>query len=463
MSALRLLAGESLDPDGPLHRWATPGLRRLGWEAWTLPTTEAVHLLGPSGYLSFVLQVVEQLRPHALLVNPPYDYLTADACHRIRGLGTRIIGLGLDDPLFEKVWGEAAWADLRDRLDVWATTALDGPTVAAGARSVLWTPCRESAVIDDPGAPGHQVVLLGRHTPERESLARRLAAAGLEMACYGSGWASGPVTRRSRLGLIRRAGVVITPCEGSSRLPDVMIDAALVGARQIIEEHDGLARYLPEANRPATYGSEDECVTRLTSGEPLPVWDDPPDWSTAWSELCGGLAFAEQPERTRSPALEQMYSSLAHVYEARGWLVAALACLDAWQHSAPDDWGPTFARARCVHAMRGWAEAARLAGEASAALEGHAPAAVTDVEAFMRARGPARGAGLSAALDPRVDMDALRMHALARNEHVDIAMDEVRAMSPAHRAAVHAAMLPDFSSQELVELARALGAKQDTE
>jgi hypothetical protein len=456
MSVKRLLATETLDPNGSLPRWITPGVRRLGWEAWTLPTHEAVQMLGPSVYASMVVQIVEQLRPHVLLVCPPYDYLSPDSCRQIRALGTRIIGLTFDDPLFEKIWGKAAWTDLRERFDLWATTTVNGPTIEAGAKPVLWVMAPESVEIDDPAAPAHEAVLIGRCTPEREAVAQAVASAGVHIACYGPGWANGPVTRPSMLGLMRRAKVVITPCNGTNAVKGAMVEAALVGSRQIIEYSHSLEQYILSQKRPATYRTPKECVERLLSDKPLPEWSDVPSWDTEWPKLIADMMLAEQPERSRSTALEQLYASLAHTYERHNYTLAAMGCLNTWANAAPNDWGPKFALARCARNSGQWAKAIELTREIEQALEEHIPAAATNLRSFIPEGVQGKGLGNSGAVDSRLEIVAIRLHSLLMDNQLDVALEEVDAMSGACRAAVRATMIFDHDIPDAAELAKAL-------
>lgn len=106
MYAPRLLVTETLSPNSPLSQWISSAIQRLGWKTWILPTFEAVRMFGTFTYASMVVKIVNELRPHVLLVNPPYDHLHAEACRKIRKFGTRIIGLAFDVPSFQGIWGE---------------------------------------------------------------------------------------------------------------------------------------------------------------------------------------------------------------------------------------------------------------------------------------------------------------------------------------------------------------------
>ncbi len=403
-----------------------------------------------------VIQIVKQLRPHVLLVLPPYDHLNLETCKTIRSLGTRIIGLSIDDPKFENLWDETAWTDLRGRFDLWATTAVDGPTIRAGAKPVLWVMAAESVKIIDPTAPGYDAVLLGAYSLEREATAHAVASTGINIACFGRGWAAGTVTRPSMLGLMSKAKVVITPSDGVNATKIPMIEAALLGARQIIEYSDGLERYFSGNNPPATYGTPQECAERLSSGAPLPEWTDIPGWNTEWPKLLADIPLSEQPERASSPALEQLYASLAHMYEQRGHLLAAIAYLDAWKRIARDGWGATFALARCGYRMGSWAKAAKLAKETEDCLHEKIPAAASNIRFFAPQNYQGKGLGYSGAFDFTLEMTAIRLYSLLMDNKLEEALEEVHGMSSVRRSAVRAAMLLDWNDADSAELSKAL-------
>ena len=95
----RLLITETCDPDGAMWRWLSPDVSALGWQVRRLPSQEAVRHLGVAGLQRLVVSTCEQLRPHVLLVHPPYDHLGVSCTDAIRRLGTRVVGFGFDDPI----------------------------------------------------------------------------------------------------------------------------------------------------------------------------------------------------------------------------------------------------------------------------------------------------------------------------------------------------------------------------
>ena len=456
MTPKRLIATETLDPNGALPKWITPAVRRLGWEAWPLPAQEAVHQFGPSCYADMVVAVIEQLRPHILLINPPYDYLGPTACQRIRELGTRIVGLVLDGDRYESIWDSAIWKDFHSHLDLWATTAVSGPAIASGAKSVPWTLAPESVAIDDPAAPSYDAVLIGHHTPQREEMARSVENAGIQIACFGAGWANGPVTRPSMLGLMRRAKVVITPNDGGTIAIARMVEAALVGACQVVEYRQDIERYFTDQDRPAIYRTADECIHLLTSRTSLHCYQSVPNWETLWPELIADLQLSSQEPRTKSTTLVSIYAALAHSYEQQGRILATRACLEAWNILAPEQWGVKFGLARCAHNMKYWQEAIAFCKEAEEYMKGHLSEATRNLQAFFPASGLGKGLGNSGAVDPRVELTAIRLHALVMNNQLETALSEIQTMSPTRKSTLKATIYADDDNPDIIELIQAL-------
>ena len=459
MPTKRLLVAETIDPSSRLPQWVTPAIRRIGWESWTLPTLEAVRMYGNSTYASMVVEIVDELRPHVLLVNPPYDHLHMEACRQIRDRGVRIIGLAFDDPRFQDTWGEREFADLSARFDLWATTAVEGPTVTAGAKPVLWAMAPESVNIDDPQAPAYEVVMIGSYTEERQLVARTVAKSGFKIACFGHGWAAGSISRPSRLGLMRRAKYVIVPSDGADFAPVYMTEAALLGAHQIVELVPGLERYWPEFDGPATYVTAEECVQRLTQEEPLKMWTKVPTWDELWPELIDSLSLAVQPECTRSPTLEFLYASLARLYGKGGRLRAATACLLAWAEANPGDPGPKVQLARYASVAHNWEDTVRLTAEAEQALRPY----VTQAVANQRVCSIDPRTGAIDALDPSLELVALRLHALLKTDKIDEVLEEVKKMPRARRRALLAIIQPELGNTDFSDFLTALTVEDESD
>ena len=440
----RALVSETLDPDGALCRWLSPDVRRLGWRVFRLPTQEAIHLLGPAAYAKAAVRAVQELRPHVLLVHPPYDHLPVAECAEIRAAGTRIVGLGFDDPLFAAGWDDAAFADFHARFDRWATTSLEGPTVAAGARPVRWALSPEAVVADDPDAPSHEVVMVGRRLPPRDRVVAALEAAGLEVGAYGAGWPRGPVTRARMLGLMRRASVVVTPNDGTAMIKARLLEAAFVGARQIVEYSPDLAAHFPDpAHRPQTWSTPEQCVTaaqskpRAIPAEALSTLR----WTARWPELLDGLTFEDQPERTGSPALATLLAAIAHVAEPQGRLAAAEAAYGCWAEHDSARAGALAGLTRCAHADGRYGEAAEHAAQALA--QARVAPATASLSAWVPSHGQGAGLGRSGGLDPTVELEALRLHSLLQLGRGEEATALARALPSPRRAVVASLLAPE--------------------
>jgi len=453
---LRLLASETLEPGGLLTGCITPAVQRLGWKTWTLPTVDSVRLLGATTYATTVVEIVRELRPHVLFVNPPYDYLHPEACRRIREYGTKIIGYGFDDPLFDTSWGETEFADLRSRFDLWLTTSMNGRTVAAGAIPMLWAMAPESVAVDDPCAPCFDVVLLGRYTEQRVKTADAIARAGFRIGCFGYGWYSGAVTRASRLGLMRRARFVVISSDGPDYAPVCMTEAALLGVRQIVESVPGMERYWSPDDAPATYANTEECVEWLKNEEAVPRWTNIASWEKQWPEIVSRLSLVEQPECTRSPALEALYASLSRYLVQSGYSSSAVACLERWIEASSECPEPYSRMAALAFDLRRWPEVITYAAKAQRLLQSLVAPAVYN----LTSRFPdVHNSDLildSTILDPVAGLVGLRFYALLKSGKVDDALEEIGKMTGRQRRAVSANIVPDFSSAEFQELMDAL-------
>ena len=436
--SFRALISETIDPDGALCGWLSPDVRGLGWRVWRLPTQEAVHVLGPSELANLTIDVVRDLRPHVVLVHPPYDHLPPSTCAAIRALGARLVGLGFDDPLFD--WDEAAFTDLRARFDLWATTTLRGRTAQAGAVPIRWALAPEHVADDDPAAPLHEVLLVGRRTPQREAVVAAIEAAGLDLGVYGAGWPNGAVPRARMLGMLRRARVVVTPSDGVDMLKARFLEAAMVGARQVVEWASDLDAYFPEGGGPPTWRTPEECAALCrTAVAPCDVAAH--TWTARWPELVAHLQLADLPARAgRSPTLERLYATLAHGFEARGNDRAARAFFHEWRHASGSAAGALAGLARCAYRADDPA-AATLAAEALERTE-VAPA-TRDHTMWIPAHTQGAGLGQTGALDPTVELEAVRLMALVESGGIAEATSLASALPARRRRAVAAALSPD--------------------
>lgn len=454
----RALLSETIDPDGALPHWMSPDVARCGWDVHRLPTQEAIHLLGPGAYADLVVDVVTELRPHVLVVHPPVDFLSGSACAAIRATGTRLVGLGFDDALYASAWSDregAGFRDLAARFDVWATTAMAGPTVDAGALPVRWALSPECVADNDPGAPAHDVVLVGRWTAERAALIAALDDAGIAVAAYGQGWPSGPVSRARMLGLWRKARCVLTPSDGRDMLKGRFLEAAFVGASQLIEACSDLPFYFREQGTAVGFRGAAECVARAR-GAPTP----PPElgayrWTRRWPELMTHVpASPLDAGPGSSRTLARLFTTLGHAAEARGSLALAAACFAAWSGERPDDPAARLACARVAFTQERHANV--LAALALLASDVGSPAAVDGLDAFAPAHGQGTGLGLSGALDPWLESTALQLASHLALGQPSAALELAR-RQPTHRLAALRELLARDDTPEHAALWSALG------
>ena len=432
----RVLLTETLDPNGALCRWMSPDIQRLGWHVTRLPTQEAIHCLGPEAYPETVLQIVRELRPHVLLVHPPYDHLPPLICRQIRALGTRIVALAFDDPLFAAQWGEDTYADFRERFDRWASTLLSGPSIEAGALPLRWAMSREAVAADAPSATSHEVLLVGRRNDSRAAVIQAVTEAGYEVGVYGAGWPNGSIDRAQMLGLLRRASVVITPNDGTGMIKARLLETALVGAAQVVEHSPDLPAYFPET-LPPVWQSPAECVAAIPHARPIAISDV--DWGHRWEELLSGLHLAEDLpiSVSQSGTLRRLLLTLAHQLEQRGkWAAAAAFFAEAHNERG---------LARIAHAEERWEAALR---HALHALE-QVPAwpAVHCLHAFVPAHGQGTGLGRTGALDPSLELEAIALNARLRLGQLEACEQYLTQLPQRRRRALATILQPDHKPE----------------
>ncbi len=464
LDTLRVLVTEPVDPSRVGYKWLTPALRALECDAMPMPTLAAVQLLGPGGYRSMLRRVVEEWLPHVLLIRPPLDFLDAQTSNAIRNLGTQIVGLtrpaGIHPP-----WSDLQFEDLRSRLDAWLTPEPHRAALRAGARLVRWAAAPASVeTVEDPAAPQFQVAIVAPATEERAALARALAAeVGLKVGCFGPGWAAGPLTHQSRIGLLRRAAVVVTFTERIGLIDSTFFEAAQLGKLQVVEWCADLARYVPTGGNLATFVTSHDCMTRLRGWQSLPLWTAVPPLREVWASWVEGLERPDLPDRQSSPALAQLYASLTHVYEARNLLLQAISCAESWAIMAPDDPDPHVARARCHAARAEWRAALQATNGLRSRLRGTVPVASSDQHAFLRPAWTGTALGKSRAVDPTVDLSVLRLTAFVALDQVAAALHDVSGMTVRHRAAVAQAYETLWSNPDSVRVYEALSSNEPVE
>ncbi|MEO1268467.1 MAG: glycosyltransferase [Myxococcota bacterium] len=282
---MRILLSETVDPDGAMCRWMSPDLESLGHQVVVVPTQEAIHRLGVSGYQLLLMELTERWQPDLIVVHPPYDYLNQQTCAQLRRGGARLVTFAFDDDIFLDDWRSlAVWDTLVEALGQMADLVLTTSTRAATAggetvRSIRWA--MSPPTYPQPGPEPLQpapVVLVGRAYARRVALVRRLAAAHLPVWVRGHGWehqkalgatvnAGGGVDTDTMWALYRRAGVVLTTGGWEGRhVPMVkvrVLETALAGACQVVAWSPDLERYFTPDEVPS-YRTEEALIAHLS-------------------------------------------------------------------------------------------------------------------------------------------------------------------------------------------------------
>lgn len=449
MAGIIVLASESWNPNSVFFQWLSPAFRTAGGAVASLPAVEAVHLLGPELYRQTLLRIVAELQPQVLLTLPPLDFLDAPCSEAIQASGTRLIAW-LDGSCLD--WSAERLDDLRRRHDRIVTPV---PALAARMPDTLlvpWTLTPESVSVRGPDVPRADVALIAPRTPEREALAMALAAKRHHIVCAGEGWAVGRVTRPQRLGLMKSARLTLT----FEDQPLQLVEAALLGAPQLVRPGPMVAPYLQGEGAPATFSTAEECLERLADPSPPGPWRGAPSWPETMHRLVEGLCLsAVPPAPHRSPTLEQLQAAVAHCLEHRGLIDAARAGFSAWHALNPEAMGPLAGVARTALAVEDYASAAQAAADALARCP-KPPPAVSNLMAFLPCDSAGRGLGLSGAVDSRLELVALRLKALVEGKRFFEALEEARALPVADRKAVRNAFIPSLGNSESLLMERLL-------
>ncbi|MEM6448017.1 MAG: hypothetical protein AAF704_15850 [Cyanobacteria bacterium P01_D01_bin.123] len=458
MTSWRVLVSEPLDPTRLGYRWLTPTLRQLGHDALPLPVLAAVELLGHSGFHSMLYTLVEQWRPEMLLVCPPLDFMSPALCRDLRTLGTRIVAVTRPTE-FTPVWGEAEFTDLRTRFDRWLVVDPDPAAISAGAQSARWLAARSIVdSVDDAQAPELQVAVVAPATMERAALAQRINnELGLRVGCFGPGWQAGNLTRPSRIGLLRRANIVLTFTEKMSLSETTFFDAALLGKVQLVEHCTDLSRYVPVTCGPTTFDRSDVCLELLSDLESLSEWSDLPPCEQIWSEWIADLSPGCEGAHDRAPhALVWLYTSIANLYASRQLILQALACAEAWALVAPNDpWLRVF-RTRCLTTLKQWGQVLEASTGLVAELAVHVAETARARPIIVQPSWMANALGQSRAIDPIVDVVLMRLQALVQLGRGEDAKAEIRGMSDKLKRTVAALWVPDLGNSISAEVHRAL-------
>ncbi len=451
MKSLCVLATESFDPSSPYFRWLTPGFELETWCALSLPTIEATRLLGQGLYRQVLLQVVRELRPHVLLTIPPFDFLDAWHCNAIRSAGTRIVGWLSSD------FGEERDARIDELYECYDLLVSPCQEIIKNqrVRDVPWALSSSAVSVTDPAAPRVEVALIAPHTDRRECLAKAIAGAGHQIACFGQGWALGPLTRPSRLGIMKAAAVTIV----HNDQPLLLVEACRLGVPIIVERGLALSAYLPPSGGPASFECLDECIEHLNAGNFQQSWTNVPDWPDVLQRVVAGLGIDDSRSCTlQSPSLAMIFSAISHSCEHANLLHSSLAGYQAWAALAPDDIDAKSGLARLAFAEKNYSGAAEMALEALRRVV-YPPVASKNLPICLARRSPGNGLGLGGALDQIAELRALRLTALVEDNRIFECFDEIKSWTTEERAAVQHIYAPRSMNPEAFLLSRVLSGE----
>ncbi len=439
---------ETLDPDGAMASWATPGLAEAGHEALPLPTQELVPLLGADGLGALILAVAREWRPDLVLLCPPYDHVGRRTLHGLHALGVRPVAFAFDEPLFSDARyavEPANWAD-------YAHVFVAAPEVAErlcrkGVRA-SWLRWASSLAAFGTAAAGDglrdRVLLVGRPYARRVELLAELSRRGLPLRVHGHGWwAHADVLRGVELGgplsglamheALRTAGAVITTGDWEDQ-PVAMVkyrllEAAFSGARQVAQFSPDLRAYFSAEEVPHYESAEDLAHTLADILEHPKAASERAarahrralaehTWQTRFVELLSALGVSATREQPSSPPSAYLVglSLIAHDAERRGALALAREAFRRWA-ALTDDPTPEAGLARIALAE---ADTGRLTFHAAQALAKHArdPRNADGLYATLPTQV---GTGLGAVgyLDPRPEYLALELSARIALDPVD--------------------------------------------
>ena len=291
---LRLLLSETWDPDGAMFRWLSGGLEANSVEVLTIPTQEAVGLVGPGGLSAAWRAIAADFRPDVVLVHPPYDYLDRATIDAMRAGGAKVCAFAFDEPLFAPARRLPSvgpdFLESARTFDAYFVTAAEDATrlAASGVSARVLRFCTNEMPFEEVApVPSllrpietpleRSAVLVGRPYARRIALVARLAEAGVPVHVYGHGWSDativarlpggvgiGPPLQRGAMNeVLRRAGVVITTGDWEQQ-PVAMVkyrflEAAMCAAPQVVQASPDLATYF-DVHEVETFSDDDECL-----------------------------------------------------------------------------------------------------------------------------------------------------------------------------------------------------------
>lgn len=368
MTSLRLITLESFDSESPFFKWVSPTLRKMGWAVWPIPSVTLYRLLGIQTYRALIVNLVKEIRPQILLLTPPYDYLDLKTASEIKKLGVIIWGYGFDEQDYCQLGKPDNLRHNSKIFDLWTTSVLNGKSRDYGARPICWATCKESLLIDDQSAPASPIVFFGRKTRERELLVETLRKSTIVLS-FGQGWTPTALSRASRLGLIRRAECTIVANDTQISTPLTMVECAMLGKAQIVEETPHMNCYWETGVKVPTYDANSINLEQLNATRTTKIWKTPPAWNELWPNLTDTFQFSPKTLFITSPTYDMLMNILTNHYLGISDYTTLLECLETWAKLSPLCAEPQVKLSQCAFILEKYEKVLEHSHQAKEILE----------------------------------------------------------------------------------------------
>jgi len=231
-----------------------------------------------------LLQTVRQERPDVVFcVLMGYEIWT-ETLDSLRALGAVVINWGTDDD-----WKYASFSRfVAPHVDCWATTSRHAYERAArdGFTNVVLTQWAASgarlAAPVTAAACRHRVTFVGAAYGNRRRWIAALAARGIAVECFGSGWPNGPVTAEAVSAIFRGSMVSLNFGDSgvhwrglvpyrSRQIKARVFEVPGAGGCLATEQAPHLPEFFVRGEEVVTFGSADELADEVRSllGDPL--------------------------------------------------------------------------------------------------------------------------------------------------------------------------------------------------
>lgn len=204
------------------------------------------------------------------------NYVSTNALGRVRELGIPVVNISMDDRLPDN-WGSQRGTrlgavGLASVSDLVLTTSSETCLWYAleGCPAVFW-PLASDPDIFAPLPDARRdigVLFIGNKYGIREKIVRTLHQLGVQVDCYGAGWANGPSTAEQSAALFKRARIVlgvgtVGHCDDVFTLKLRDFDAPMSGALYLTHRAPDLASLYQEGTEIECYASPEEAARKV--------------------------------------------------------------------------------------------------------------------------------------------------------------------------------------------------------